>query len=68
MADTRFEVRLNQRLAQDFDAIANETGLSRADVFRRAIALYKLAKEAELDKGHVILRSPDGAERELVFI
>jgi metal-responsive CopG/Arc/MetJ family transcriptional regulator len=68
MADTRFEVRLNERLAQDFDAIANETGLSRAEVFRRAIALYKIAKQAQQDAGHVILRTQEGAERELVGI
>ena len=68
MADTRFEVRLNQRLAEDFDAIASDAGLSRAEVFRRAIALYKLAKEAELEKGSVILRSSEGAERQLVSI
>lgn len=68
MADTRFEVRLNQRLAQDFDELVAEIGTSRADVFRRAIALYKLAKEAEMSEGHVILRSSEGAERELVSI
>ena len=68
MADTRFEVRLNERLAQDFDAIATASGLSRAEVFRRAIALYKLAKEAERQNGHVILRSSEGSERELVSL
>ena len=68
MADTRFEVRLNQRLAQDFDTIASENGLSRAEVFRRAIALYKLAKETERQSGHVILRSQEGSERELVSL
>lgn len=68
MPDTRFEVRLNDRLAQDFDAIAGEAGLSRADVFRRAIALYRIAKKAELEKGHVIIRTQEGAERELVSL
>ena len=68
MADTRFEVRLNQRLADDFDRVARETGLTRAEVFRRAIALYKTVKQEEGAHGHVILRSKDGAERELVNI
>lgn len=68
MSDTRFEVRLNERLAEDFDAIATANGLSRAEVFRRAIALYKLAKETEQQNGHIILRSPEGRERELVSI
>jgi hypothetical protein len=37
-------------------------------VFRRAIALYKLAKETERQDGHIILRTPEGRERELVSI
>ena len=66
MSDSRFEVRLNQRLADDFDQVARTSGLSRAEVFRRAIALYKTVKQEEVQQGHVILRSRDGAERELV--
>lgn len=68
MADTRFEVRLNDKLARDFDAIAAETGLSRADVFRRAIALYRVAKRAEMGNGHVIIRTEEGAEQELISL
>jgi metal-responsive CopG/Arc/MetJ family transcriptional regulator len=68
MADTRFEVRLNDKFAQDFDAIAAETGLSREDVFRRAIALYQVAKRAEMANGHIIIRSKDGTEHELISI
>ena len=63
---TRFEVRLNQRLADDFDQVARASGLTRAEVFRRAIALYKTVKQEEGQQVHVILRSKDGAERELV--
>ncbi len=63
MSDTRFEVRLNQRLADDFDQVARASGLTRAEVFRRAIALYKTVKQEE---GQQILRSKEGAERELV--
>ena len=44
MSESRFEVRLNQRLADDFDQVARSAGLSRAEVFRRAIALYKTVK------------------------
>ena len=66
MSESRFEVRLNQRLADDFDQVARSSGLSRAEVFRRAIALYKTVKQEEVQQGHVILRSRDGAERELV--
>ena len=63
---TRFEVRLNQRLADDFDQVARASGLTRVEVFRRAIALYKMVNQEESQQVHVILRSKDGAERELV--
>ena len=66
MGESRFEVRLNQRLADDFDQVARSSGLSRVEVFRRAIALYKTVKQEEVQQGHVILRSRDGAERELM--
>ena len=67
MADTRFEVRMNERLAQDLDEISKENNLTRADVFRRAIALYKIAKKAEHQNGHVLIRTGE-TERELVSI
>lgn len=51
MGDTRFEVRLNQRLAHDFDQVAQFTGLNRAEVFRREIALYKTVKREEEQQG-----------------
>jgi hypothetical protein len=35
-------------------------------VFRRAIALYKTVKQEEGQQGQLILRSKEGAERELV--
>jgi metal-responsive CopG/Arc/MetJ family transcriptional regulator len=59
-------VRLNQRLADDFDQVARASGLTRAEVFRRAIALYKTVKQEEGQQGQLILRSKEGAERELV--
>jgi metal-responsive CopG/Arc/MetJ family transcriptional regulator len=62
----RFEVRVNQRLADEFDQAARASGLTRAEVFRRAIALYKTVKQEEDQQGYVILRSKGGAERELV--
>lgn len=67
MADTRFEVRMNDRLAQDLDEISRENGLTRADVFRRAIALYKIAKKTENEHGQILVRVGD-TERELVSI
>ena len=42
MADTGFEVRMSETLAKELEEIANEAQLSKAEVFRRAIALYGL--------------------------
>lgn len=63
----RFDVRMSDEFAQEFDEIQKETEMSGAEVFRRAIALYKIAKRASRDGEQVILRSKD-RERELVSI
>ena len=63
----RFEVRMSEELAQEFDEIQQTTGMNGAEVFRRAIALYKIAKKASKDGERVILRAQD-TERELVSI
>ena len=41
-ADTRFEVRMSETLAKELEEIANEAQYLKAEVFRRAIALYGL--------------------------
>jgi hypothetical protein len=63
----RFDVRMSDELAQEFYDIQKETEMSGAEVFRRAIALYKIAKRASKDGEQVILRAKD-RERELVSI
>ncbi len=54
-----FEVRMSDELAQEFHEIQEITGLNAAEVFRRAISLYKLAKEAIKNGEQVILRSEE---------
>ena len=67
MAETRFDVRMTEQLASEFDEIVQRTGLSKAEVFRRAIGLYRVAKMANMNQEQVIIRSKD-KERELVSI
>jgi hypothetical protein len=55
-------------LAQDMQDIEDDTGLSRAEIFRRAMALYKRAKQTQAGKGNVILREGDGTALEVVGI
>jgi hypothetical protein len=65
---TRFAVRMSYELAAEFEEIEREHGLSKGAIFARAIALYKLAKENEMNRGNFILRGPDGSLREVVGI
>ena len=62
----RFDVRLDSQLAGQFDAIAARTGLSRAEIFRRALYLYAKAKEETLNNGKVLLEDAGGNRRELI--
>ena len=41
-ADRRFEVRMSETIAKELEEIANEAQYLKAEVFRRAIALYGL--------------------------
>jgi metal-responsive CopG/Arc/MetJ family transcriptional regulator len=62
-----FQVRMSDELAQEFDDIQRTTGMNGAEVFRRAISLYIIAKKASKEGEKVILRAED-RERELVSI
>lgn len=62
----RFDIRMSPELTEQLESITAETGLPRAEIFRRAVALYKRAKEVERNSGHVLLRTADGSMREIV--
>lgn len=63
----RFDVRMSPELAQQLDDVATLKGMTRADVFRRAVALYKRAAEAEIKEGgRVLIEDKEGNVRELV--
>ena len=62
----RFDVRMSPELTEQLDTIAGDTGMTRAEVFRRAVALYKRAKETEKNDGRVILEDSEGHSRELI--
>ena len=62
----RFDVRMPPDLAQDMQNLEQTTGLSRGEIFRRAMALYKRAKENQQEQGNVLLRTSGGELREVV--
>ena len=47
MSSSRLEVRLPDRLSERLELLASAEGLTKTDVFRRALALYLLVKERE---------------------
>lgn len=61
----RFDIRMSPELTEQLETISTETGMMRAEVFHRAIALYKCAKEVERRGGNVLLLEPDGTTREI---
>lgn len=64
----RFDIRMSPELAEQLETISTETGMTRAEVFRRAMALYKRAKDVERSNGHVLLREKDGTTREIIAL
>lgn len=63
---TRFDIRMSPELAEQLESISISAGLTRAEIFRRAVALYKRAKEVERNGGQVLLKDADGTMRELI--
>ena len=63
MPPTRFDVIMPPDMAQDMQDLVPSTGLSRGEIFRRALALYKIAKKTVSTGGNVILRDFDGTLR-----
>ena len=56
----RFDVRMPKELADQLDSLSDATGFSRPEIFRRAIALYKEAKNVERNNGKVFFRDYNG--------
>ncbi|MCP9861092.1 hypothetical protein KBZ33_18855 [Cyanobium sp. Cruz-8D1] len=63
----RFAVRMSDSLAQQLNEIQESTGYTKAQIFSRAISLYKIAKLAQMNNEEVIIRS-DTKEKALVSI
>ena len=47
MATARLEVRLSDQVNKRLEALADAEGLTKTDIFRRALALYMRAKQQE---------------------
>jgi len=66
MNKSRFDIYMSPELTEQFNGISDDSGYTRAEVFRRSIALYKVAKENQLNGGKLILKNLNNSEYELV--
>jgi len=67
-ARTRFDVTLNERLAQDFDSLARTEGVNRAEIFKRALAAYKVLKQEENKGSQILIREDGQMDRRLIAL
>jgi predicted transcriptional regulator len=67
MSTARLEVRLPDRLSDRLEALASAEGLTKTDVFRRALALYLLVKDRE-EAGATLQFVKDDQRETLVII
>lgn len=68
-AKFRFTVDVSKRLAEEIEAMARETGRSKADVFRVAIELLSAARDAKQEGMHVgAWEDTPGHRRERAFV
>ena len=52
-ADQRFELRVTERFLHALDHLAESENISRADIVRRAVGLYALARSVEARQDHL---------------
>jgi len=64
----RFDVYMSPELADQLESVSADTGMTRAEIFRRAIALYKCAKKIEKNQGRILIQEDDGTLRKLIIV
>lgn len=65
---TRFDVTLNEKLAKDFEELALSEGVSRAEIFKRAMAAYKIIKQIQNSDAKIVVQRDGQLDRELIAI
>jgi hypothetical protein len=60
-------VQMSNELDSVISSLASRRDIPKSQVLRRAVALMKMLDDADEKGEKVILRDPDGDERQLVF-
>ena len=64
----KYTISLPEDISKDMDVIASSAGISKADVFRNAIGIYRyLFKEVKKKHNRLIIKSENENEKEIVF-
>lgn len=67
MAKVRLSLQISEELNRMLEEIADETQATKADVFRQALALMKVAHEGRKQKRHLgFARDPAKLDTEIV--
>jgi hypothetical protein len=67
-APGRFDVDLNEKLAVDFQELADKKGVSRAEIFKRALAAYRILTEESEDGARIIVKKTGQEDRQLIAL
>lgn len=67
METSRFDVILNEEMTRLFDNLAEQDGVSRVEIFKRAMATYALLKEQQR-AGSTVVVKVGSVERELRIV
>lgn len=67
METSRFDVILNEEMTRLFDNLAEQDGVSRVEIFKRAMATYALLKEQQRSGSTVVVKV-GSVERELRIV
>ncbi len=69
MAKTsRLDIIINDKLSAIFNDLANEDGISRAEIVRRSVFTYKVLKDQQKKNKKLELVDQDNNRKEIVLV
>ncbi len=64
----RYTIDLTEELNAAIEAMARDAGMTKSEVFRRALGLFKVTDEARRAGEHVgVTDNPEGLKREFIL-
>ena len=64
----RYTIDLTEELNAEIDAMARDAGMTKSEVFRRGLGLFKVTQEARRNREHVgVAKDQDSLKREFIL-